>query len=295
MSVDLIKINNTLKKNGKTFYFAKHFMGEKTGTAAALLYQFCRHVDDAVDKEPDSKKAKMRVKEILEALSGSNTSLHWVNDFLSMRDEWKIDNKLAIQLVNGVTRDIDGVNIQTVHDLIRYCYQVAGVVGEMMCPILRAEANSEPFAIDLGIAMQLTNIARDVYDDAQCGRLYLPTDWLPDFTPQRILKAKKQDIVLIHDCIERLLALSEEYYKSGFLGLNYLPTRNAKAIGIAAQCYRKIGLNIIKRNKKDWKEKVYVTFREKLFIALKQLLKKKSHSKPKHQSELHEALITVAT
>ena len=175
-----------LKKHGKTFNFARLFLGQKTGIDAARLYRFCRIVDDIADESPDPDIAKVKLQALRESITQGTTSHPVVQDFLSLCDEYQIDRRHGITLIDGVSQDLNVVALPSLDSMIHYAFRVAGVVGLMMAPILGAKKKGFAFAIDLGIAMQFTNIARDVLEDAKMGRRYLPGDWVDKLSATQI-------------------------------------------------------------------------------------------------------------
>jgi len=138
--------------------------------------------------------------------------------------------------------DLDLGQIQNENELLRYCYRAAGVVGLMMCRVFGVtDQRALRHAKSLGIAMQLTNIARDVQEDWQRGRCYLPLNWLP----QGVDASSRNEV---HAAVRRILDLAEEYYKIGNEGMVYLPSAVRPAIRVAASVYREIGTQIRRRN-----------------------------------------------
>jgi len=156
---------------------------------------------------------------------------------------------VIIALIDGLLQDQKPVRIKDQAALLRYAYRVAGTVGLLMCHVLDCDADrARAHAIDLGIAMQLTNIARDVLEDAEMGRRYLPASWVGAVTPEQISAASQQlgDPLtpLVADAVHRLLDLAERYYQSGACGFGYLPFRAHVAIAVAARVYRQIGIQL---------------------------------------------------
>ena len=165
----------------------------------------------------------------------------------------------------------------------------------MMCPVLSCyDPLATDFAIDLGIAMQLTNISRDVYEDAKMGRRYLPGDWVDNLTPDEITKGaltKDKDVIhIVKGAIQKTLTLADTYYHSGLSGLPFLPKRAQIAIAVAAHSYRQIGVQLQAQNL-NWHEGRTVTstitkagqFKSDAYIL--------PQSKPTyHDASLHDAL-----
>ncbi len=138
-------------------------------------------------------------------------------------------------------------------ELIQYSYYVAGTVGLMMCDALNCEnKDAYLFAIDLGIAMQLTNIARDVLEDAKMGRRYIPGSWIDNISPNAMIRGVNDNNTEIFRTvsfgIKKLLNLAEKYYYSGTQGLIFLPLKTRIAISIASGVYRQIGIQLKLKN-----------------------------------------------
>ena len=156
--------------------------------------------------------------------------------------------RVIIALIDGLLQDQKLVRIADERTLRRYGYRVAGTVG-LMCHVLDCDDEAaRAHAIDLGIAMQLTNIARDVLEDAEMGRRYLPASWAGDVMPVHIIAASHipdgEVARAVSAAVGQLLLLADEYYQSGAHGLPYLPLRAHIAIAVAARVYRQIGVQI---------------------------------------------------
>ena len=163
---------NSLKKHGKSFYWASFFLPKRNKDAATKLYSICRFFDDLADdnNEDQTKILTGEFKKICNDLS------HPINEFFTSHN---LSIKILGDLVDGLVKDQTDVRIKNEKELIQYAYQVAGTVGLMMSPLIMVNNNkANKHAIDLGIAMQLTNIARDIYEDALMNRIYLPQDWI---------------------------------------------------------------------------------------------------------------------
>jgi phytoene synthase len=247
-----------LAQHGKSFYWARYFLGNEPSKNATQLYAFCRYLDDIADsQEQDNLKKLLEIKKNINPSAKANIENLQINAFLELYKENKFILSAANDLLDGLISDQNDVQISDENVLIQYSYQVAGTVGLMMAPILNAENKAAfPFAVDLGIAMQLTNIARDVLEDAESGRRYIPGILCNEMTPEEILssanKNYSQGRTKIIASIDHILALAEKYYESGLAGLTYLPLRNHIAIGIAAIVYRQIGRKLQKFGTPWW-------------------------------------------
>jgi len=283
-----------LKKHGKTFNFARLFLGSKTGLAAARLYRFCRIVDDIADESPDPEIAKVKLNDLKESIVQNTADHPVVKDFLRLCEEYQIERNHGITLIDGVSQDLNLVALPSLEALIQYAFRVAGVVGLMMAPILGAKKMGYAFAIDLGIAMQLTNIARDVLEDAQMGRRYLPGEWVNILSASHIALANIEHREQVQDAIKFLLNLAEEHYQSGLAGLYYLPPRNRQAIAVAAYVYRDIGRKLLKNDCHYWLGRVVVSKPKKILLASQALWHIKTaavaNHETEHQKELHRHL-----
>ena len=283
-----------LKKHGKTFNFARLFLGSKTGLAAARLYRFCRIVDDIADESPNPDIAKIKLNSLKESITHNTPDHPVVKDFLMLCEEYQIEKKHGITLIDGVSQDLNLVALPSLETLIQYAYRVAGVVGLMMAPILGAKKVGYAFAIDLGIGMQLTNIARDVLEDAQMGRRYLPSEWVNTLSASQIALANIEHREQVQNATKVLLKLAEEYYQSGLAGLYYLPHRNRQAIAVAAYVYRDIGRKLLKNNCHYWLGRVVVSKPKKILLASQALWHLNTaavaNHETEHQNELHSYL-----
>ena len=244
--------DKTLAVYGKSFHWARCFLGQHMGTKAARLYQFCRVLDDMADGDIEhGPKRLVRIqKDLLIASTACDPFLTLFQPFLTKQ---KFPTTVIVALINGLLSDQKPVRIKSEAELLSYAYHVAGTVGILMCNVLDCD-NEQALghAIDLGIAMQLTNIARDVLEDAGMGRRYLPASWVGNLAPEQIIAlAKTPDgdaALTVTNAVSRLLTLAEDYYKSGITGLSYLPLRAHISIAIAALVYRQIGVQLAQQD-----------------------------------------------
>lgn len=278
----------TLRKGGKTFAWARRFLGAGPGHEAARLYAFCRLLDDLADG--DIADGPARLHRIRNELASGQASDPDLVRFKPLMEQRGIPATALNELIEGLLGDQDDVLIASEAELHRYCYRVAGTVGLMMCPILGIRqdetlARAQAHAVDLGIAMQMTNIARDILEDAAMGRRYLPADWVGGISPQDIRDAARNGdarvdargdsrngdsmiITRVASAAERLVEEAERYYDSGIRGLNYLPAGAHLAILIAARAYRQIGRQLVRRGCR-WHEGRQVTTKAtKLRVSL---------------------------
>lgn len=290
--------DESLALNGESFHWAKRFLGQKMGSEAAKLYAFCRLLDDMADG--DIENGPQRLINIREALIDGNTNADpALRSFAPLMEDQEFPLPVLIALIDGLLDDQrDEVIIADEAELLRYAYRVAGTVGLLMCHVLDChDLDAKAHAIDLGIAMQLTNIARDVLEDAQMGRRYLPTTWTGEITPQEIIdcaaEPDSENAKKITQSVERLLEMAESFYISGAKGFSSLHWRAHMSIAIAAKVYRQIGIQLAHKGY-VWHEGRQVTTRTTKLIcsfkAISGLLKRIRRRKHEHNSNLHTSL-----
>ena len=244
---------DVLRRHGRTFFVASRLLGGEHARRAATLYAFCRHVDDLADEASDTDAARTALSAVSRALIDGRSDDLRTAAMLALQLETGMPAAPALALIAGVVSDLDPVRIADEAELIRYSWSVAGTVGMMMCPVLDVrDPRAAPFAIDLGIAMQLTNIARDVGDDARMGRRYLPASWVGDLEPAAIAAPDADVRASLQAATRRLLGLAERYYESGEAGLGFLPVRARVGILAAARMYRAIGGRIAAADFCSW-------------------------------------------
>jgi 15-cis-phytoene synthase len=263
---------SVLRSKGRSFYFASRLLSPVHRTRAATLYAFCRYVDDLADEMPDPEQAMAKLEQVKIDLQSGQSRQLCVTNLLALMDEALIPPEPVMALIEGVSSDVHLTSIRTEVELIRYAYQVAGTVGVMMSMLLDVhERQAWPFAIDLGIAMQLTNIARDVGEDARKGRVYLPQAWIGFTDPKDIVLPDDGTTKKLREGTRRLLRLAEHYYNSGLSGVGFLPNSARYGIVVAAMVYREIGQVIEQTNFQSWDRRAVVAQSRKLVCASKAL------------------------
>ena len=254
----------SIKSEGKSFYWASFFLPKKNRIAASRLYSICRYLDDVADNS--KLDTSSQIKNIFNQIKENESSE--INIFFKKNN---INLGILKDLIDGLISDQQNVRVTDEKELIDYSYKVAGTVGLMMLPIINTkDAEARKHAIDLGIAMQLTNIARDVYEDAKMNRLYLPKEWLgqvsiSDLTDNKLDDQKKK---LIELSIKNLIELSDKFYANGFSGMKFIPLRTRLAIFFAAKIYKGIGEKIKSGGYVYKLERIYLNKLEKLWITI---------------------------
>ena len=284
-----------LRRHGRTFFFASHLLGSRHAERAAVLYAFCRHVDDLADEASDPQSARRALARVSNSLLTGRAEDPWTLSMLSLQAGPALWIVPALALVAGVSSDLDTVRVADEAALAHYAYQVAGTVGLMMCAVLDVhDPRARPFAIDLGIAMQLTNIARDVGEDARMGRRYLPASWIGEVQPVDILAPDSQLQRKLREATRHLLAQADRHYASAESGLGFLPARARLAILTAARTYRAIGTRIADNGYRSWDQRAVVGSTAKLGHAAKALLAFALSPRLHRRDAVHDASLQVA-
>ena len=239
--------NNLLKKHAKSFYWASFFLSKDTFKKCSSLYNFCRTLDDIADNNTNLQSKKEIFLKFKKDFENKNLNNQIINDMWSIVDSESISKQIVIDLFDGVEADLEEkVVINSKKDLLVYSYRVAGTVGLMMSKILKVK-NKEALkgAIDLGIAMQFTNIARDVCEDKARNRQYVDHNFL---------------------AIREIIDESQSFYENSFKSISDIPIRSRFSVIVARRIYRKIGDYILKQKNIDNYNKagkIYVPMFEK--------------------------------
>jgi len=241
---DMVACRALLKGGSRTFHAASKVLPRRVSDPAIALYAFCRLADDAVDLGSNRAAAVERLKDRLDrAYRGQPMNLAADRAFADVVTRFSIPRELPEALLEGLAWDAEGRRYESLADLYAYAARVAGAVGAMMTLVMgQRSPEIVARACDLGVAMQLTNIARDVGEDARAGRLYLPLAWLrehgidpdawlakPGFTPE------------IAAIVQRLLDAADSLYSRATLGIENLPRSCRPGIYAARALYAEIG------------------------------------------------------
>ena len=241
-------MNNLIKKHAKSFHWASFFLSKSIFNKCSSLYNFCRTLDDIVD---NNKKLEIKKKIFFKFKKDfinkdNNNSI--IKEMWSIVDRERISKQVVMDLFDGVQTDLEEkVKINSKKELYIYSYRVAGTVGLMMSKILKVN-NREALkgAIDLGIAMQLTNIARDVCEDKERNRQYIKHDF---------------------SSIKEIINESQIFYDNAFRSISGIPLKSRFSVIVARRVYRKIGDYILKQKNIDNYNsagKIYVPVYEKI-------------------------------
>ena len=243
---------NYLSIYAKSFNWAGFFLPKKTYKNCSYLYDFCRVVDNIADDEDEIEIKKIKFQKFVSDFKQKNFEDPIIQNMWNIINEFNISLEIIYDLFDGIESDIkQNVKIDTRKDLLIYCYRVAGTVGLMMAKILKvSKKQSLKSAIDLGIAMQLTNISRDVIEDSKKNRSYINGNF---------------------EEINSTIKLADTFYKNSFYSIREIPLSLRFSILVARRIYRKIGYKILK--KKTFENysksgKIYVSNFEKVLETI---------------------------
>lgn len=265
-----------LDKHARTFSLAAKFLSEETAEHAAAVYAWCRRADDAIDLAPrcEHAAALARLQAELDDVYGAEDLEDPVlGGFQVVVRARGIRRVYCDELLLGMAMDAEDVHYRTLDDLLVYCYRVAGTVGLMMAHVLGVrDDDALPAAAHLGMAMQLTNICRDVAEDHERKRCYIPDALLGAGGAAAVRDAfghpfplEAQDVM--GAARAELLALADRYYAAADEGLKALDWRSALAIGVARRGYAAIGDAVKRRGVGRVEGRAYVGGGRKAWIA----------------------------
>jgi len=264
-------------KSGSSFYYSFLFLPKPKRLAITALYAFCREVDDIADAEMDNKIKLVKLEwwrsEIESLFNGS--AHHPVTQALSTSiKKYNLEKKYFLEIINGMEMDLETVRFDNFEKLNLYCYRVAGVVGILSASIFgyKNPATIE-FAKKLGLALQLTNIIRDVYEDSLRNRLYLPLDELKQFGVSEKDIFKRDDSESFHKLISFHAERAHQCYREAFATLPAEDRYNQKTGTIMAAIYENTLNEMESDQLQVLKHKVVIPPLRKMTIALKTLVK----------------------
>ena len=251
---------NYLSIYAKSFNWAGFFLPKQTYQKCSALYDFCRIVDNIADDDDAIESKKNKFKNFESNFNNKNFDNPIIKNMWELIDEFNISLKIINDLFEGIKSDIkEKVKLNSKKELLIYSYRVAGTVGLLMAKILKVRKKSSLMsAIDLGIAMQLTNISRDVVEDLRINRSYINENF---------------------EEIKSTLMLAEKFYENSFQSIKEIPISFRFSILVARRVYRKIGYKILKqKNLENYRKsgKIYVSNFEKIietFLSVFDLIK----------------------
>ena len=223
---------NYLSIYAKSFNWAGFFLPKKTYLKCSTLYDFCRTVDNIADNDDNLHMRKNRFLNFKNSFNNKDFDDSIIKNMWDLINEFKISTKIINDLFDGIESDLkEMIELKSQKELLIYSYRVAGTVGLMMAKILNVKSQvALKSAIDLGIAMQLTNISRDVLEDKKNDRFYIPANF---------------------ESIKETLKTADLFYESSFSSIKEIPFIFRFAILVARRVYRKIGNNILNKKNMD--------------------------------------------
>ena len=274
--------NSYLSIYAKSFNWAGFFLPKKIYTKCSNLYDFCRTLDNIADDAEETDIKAQKFINFKNNFNNQENSDPIIKNMWSLINDYNISVKIVNDLFDGVESDIKKkVELKSKKELLIYSYRVAGTVGLMMAKILNVKnSNSLKSAIDLGIAMQLTNISRDVIEDSKNNRFYIAHDF---------------------ETIKETVATADTFYDSSFSSIKDIPLSLRFSILVARRVYRQIGYNIIKKQSiqnYDRSGKIFVTNAGKVLQTLLSiydllklsLIKKQYHFRDKEHGLINEEI-----
>jgi phytoene synthase len=260
----------TLAANSRSFSLAARLLPPSCRDAIAVLYAWCRRVDDAIDRVPPSARAGAlaQLRAELDAVYAGTPQEPTAAAFAAVVRAFGIPRAYPAGLLEGMAMDVARTRYATLEELLHYCHCVAGTVGLMLCHVMGV---SDPGALrraaHLGIAMQLTNICRDVAEDLEDGRVYLPASLLRcELSSEAALDGQTRAAVA--QTVTRLLAEADRFYRSGDEGLQALPWRCALAVRAARLLYAAIGTRLREREADPFQGRAVVPRGRQLRLVL---------------------------
>ena len=243
---------NYLSIYAKSFSWAGFFLNKETYQKCSDLYTFCRYLDNIADETGELETKKLKFKEFKNDFKSKNFSNPIIEKMWKLVADTNISTNIIYDLFDGVESDLEEkVELKSEKELLIYSYRVAGTVGLMMAKILKVnKPKALRAAIDLGIAMKLTNISRDVMEDYNNHRVYIDSNY---------------------ESINETLNLAEKFYKNSFYSIKEIPLGFRFSILVARRVYKKIGDNILsKKNFQAYKNagKIYVNNFDKIIQTL---------------------------
>lgn len=264
---DLNACKAAIRTGSHSFHAASRLLPARVRDPALALYAFCRLADDAVDEGGDRTRAVLHLRDRLDMVyAGRPMDAAPDRAFAGVVAALDLPRSLPEALLEGFAWDAVGRRYATLSGVLDYSARVAAAVGAMMCVLMRVrDADALARACDLGLAMQLTNIARDVGEDARAGRLYLPTDWLRDegVDPDAFL-ARPEATPAIRRLTARLLAEADRLYARAGAGVAALPMPCRPGIEAARRIYAAIGTDIARHGHDSITRRARTTGRQKL-------------------------------
>ena len=272
----------SIRRHSRSFSFASRLLPAGKRADVERLYAWCRWCDDGVDTAASPQQAlefvERATQDVCRIAGGKSpvaTESRWLAELVGRHD---LPLEAALALLDGMRSDLTAAAGFHEADLLRYCFQVAGAVGVLLCPILGlADRRHLPQAAALGMGMQLTNIARDVAEDWRRSRCYLPLEWTDGLRPGGGPPDPRQ----VRQGVKTILEVADGYYAAGEAGISGLDTDSRLAVRTAARIYHAIGTKISRRGFEVLDERARVSTLGKLRIFARAILTPAGGSRPR--------------
>jgi 15-cis-phytoene synthase len=275
---------DVIRRGSQSFYLASKLFKKEERTATWKLYRWCRYCDDALDGQVlghrigqvDTKGAFRVLLQETEAALSNQGFREETRGLAEVLEQYRVPKHYVREMLRGMWMDEVAHKFQTFQELLDYCYCVASTVGLMMCSVLGlSEEEGLAAAQDLGVAMQLTNIVRDLRADLEVNRVYLPEDWLERFhlpnqgSAPLLSQCLREQPQVFTPLVKAMVERADAYYSSGLAGLRFLSLSAAWAVAAAALIYRAIGYKRLRRDPLYTEVRVYVSQFEKcIWVAV---------------------------
>jgi len=291
MTSSSITFEKTLKKASKSFYTGSLLLPQWVRNDVVTLYAWCRKIDDDIDEAHNKivrnrnwEKQRAQLDIIYDSSHAATARTHEVEAFETLVHACNIPKEFPLMLIEGQQWDCEEKRYNTFEELTEYCVRVASSVGLMMCCLMRVGADAYPTASALGIAMQLTNIARDVGEDARNGKIYLPIQWLKEegITEQQLLANPTVFTPAIGRTVKRLLAKADYYYEEGNKGIPLLPIDCRLAILSISHIYQHIKDGIVANGYNSISYRAYTSSSKKIILVSQALWEMYRWATPMH-------------
>jgi 15-cis-phytoene synthase len=272
---DLKACRALLRDGSKSFFLASFLLPHPVRSSATALYAFCRVADDAIDcagRQPGAIETLYR--RLDQAYAGAPWPVPSDRAFMRVAVTHQIPRDIPEALIEGLAWDADGRRYETIDDLTAYAVRVAGTVGLMFALVMGVRSPQLlARACDLGIAMQLTNIARDVGEDAASGRIYLPLSWMRNagIDPDAWLASPRASPALA-SVIDKLLATADDFYRRADAGIAGLPARCRPGVHAARLIYSEIGREVARNGHDSVTRRAVVSKERKLALLAEAML-----------------------
>ncbi|MEP7049618.1 MAG: phytoene/squalene synthase family protein [Pseudomonadota bacterium] len=278
MTSDAIHVcRAAIATHSKSFSLASRLLPETLRDETAAVYAYCRRADDLIDLTTDRWPPEIVQglrTELFTLYAGEPQTEPELSLFQRVAGKYGIPCSYPEELLAGMAMDADGVVYDELEQLLLYCFRVAGTVGLMMCHVLGVrDPAALRHAAHLGMAMQLTNICRDVQEDWQRGRLYLPSSLLSQAGAPELRERLGEPLPPdarepVAEVVRGLLRYADALYDSGEAGVRFLPFRAAVAVRTARLVYADIGRVILARGADPFAPRAVVSTARKLVLSL---------------------------